>query len=157
MLVLEDNPRNVKLTTALLKREGFEFQIEVTDSAERFQEKLRDGEFDVIIADFNLRGWTALHALELVNRSGKDVPVIVLTGSIGDEAAVDLIKRGASDYILKDRQARLPLAIRQAMAEKRLRQEHRKAEAQMRLQSAALESAANSIVITDAEMGPFFG
>lgn len=132
LLVLEDNPRDVKLTTALLKREGFEFQFEVTDSAEDFQEKLRDGEFDVIIADFNLRGWTALHALELVNRSGKDVPVIVMTGSVGDEAAVDLIKSGASDYVLKDRPARLPVAIRQALEEKKLRQERERAEASVR-------------------------
>lgn len=132
LLILEDNPRDAKLTTSLLKREGLAFEFGVTDSAEEFQERLRNDEFDIVVADFNLRGWTALHALEIVKRSGKDIPVIVLTGSIGDEAAVDLIKRGASDYILKDRQARLPLAIRQAVEEKRLRQERERAEAAVR-------------------------
>ena len=60
----------------------------------------------MIVADFNLHNWTALDALEILKESGKDIPLIVVTGSLGDEAAVECIKQGAADFVLKDRPAR---------------------------------------------------
>ena len=128
VLILEDNPRDAKLTASVLEGGGYTVQVEVTDSPEVFRESLEKTEYDVILADFNLRNWTALDALEILKRSGKHVPLIVVTGAIGDEAAVECIKRGAADYVLKDRPARLPLEVRRALEEKRLREERKRAE-----------------------------
>ena len=67
-------------------------QYEMTDSLEFFRKRLEEADFDVILADFNLHSWTAMDALETLKLSGKDIPLIVVTGSLGDEAAVDCIK-----------------------------------------------------------------
>ena len=110
VLLLEDNPRDAKLTVRLLEGGGFRMQSEVTDSLECFGKCLEKADYDVIVSDFNLRNWTALDALETLKRSGKDIPLIVVTGSLGDEAAAECIKQGAADFVLKDRPARLPTA-----------------------------------------------
>ena len=106
--ILEDNPRDAKLMVAILEREGYAVQYEITDSQELFRERLENGECDIVLADFNLRSWNAFDALDILSQSGKDVPLIVVTGSLGDEGAVDCVKRGAADFVLKDRPARLP-------------------------------------------------
>ena len=157
VLILEDNPRDAKLAASVLERGGFRVQSEVTDSLELFREKLETAEYDVILADFNLRDWTAFDALETLNRSGKDIPLIVVTGSIGDEGAVDCIKRGAADFVLKDRPARLPVAIQQALEERRLREESKQAEGELRASEIRyrrlFEAAHDGILILDADSG----
>ena len=97
----------------------------------------------MILADFNLRNWTAIDALEILKRSGKDIPLIVVTGSLGDEAAVECIKQGAADFVLKDRPARLPTAVQRALEERRLRGERKTLEGQ--LQQAAKMEAIGSL------------
>src|ERR1017187_3215088 len=124
VLILEDNPLDAKL----LEGGGARVEFEVTDSVEVFQESMERADYDVILADFNLRGWTAFDALDILKHSGRDIPLIVSTGSLGDEAAAECIKRGAADFILKDRPARLPAAVQRALEEKRLRTERRRAE-----------------------------
>jgi PAS domain S-box-containing protein len=126
VLLLEDNPRDAKLTVRLLEGGGFRMQSEVTDSLECFGKCLEKADYDVIVSDFNLRNWTALDALETLKRSGKDIPLIVVTGSLGDEAAAECIKQGAADFVLKDRPARLPTAIQRALDEKRHRTENQR-------------------------------
>ena len=128
VLILEDNPRDAKLLAKLLEGGGARVEFEVTDSVEVFQESMERADYDVILADFNLRGWTAFDALDILKHSGRDIPLIVSTGSLGDEAAAECIKRGAADFILKDRPARLPAAVQRALEEKRLRTERRRAE-----------------------------
>jgi PAS domain S-box-containing protein len=127
-IFLEDNPRDAKLLVSLLKREGYALQFEVTDSLEVFREGLSRTEWDIILADFNLPNWSAYEALEALKQSGKDIPLIVVTGSLGDEGAVECLKRGAADFVLKDRPARLPVAIQRALEEKRLRAKQKQAE-----------------------------
>ena len=127
VLLLEDNPRDAKLTASILERGGYRVQFEVTDSAEFFRERLENAGYDVILADFNLGSWNALDALEILKRSGKDVPLIVVTGSLGDEAAVECIKQGAADFVLKDRPARLPTAVQRALEETSLHTENKRA------------------------------
>ena len=128
MLILEDDVRDAKLAAKVLEGSGIRLQFEVTDSAEVFRANLEKSEYDVILADFNLRNWTAMDALEILKRSGKDIPLIVVTGSLGDESAVECIKQGAADFVLKDRPARLPAAVQRALKERRLRTEKKRAE-----------------------------
>jgi two-component system, cell cycle sensor histidine kinase and response regulator CckA len=127
VLIVEDNPRDAKLTAKVLEGEVGKVQFEVTDSLESFRENLETARYDVIVADFNLHNWTALDALEILKESGKDIPLIVVTGSLGDEAAVECIKQGAADFVLKDRPARLPTAVQRALKERRLREERKRA------------------------------
>ncbi len=129
VLILEDNPSDAKLTATVLERSGIVIQPQVTDSQEIYRQKLANAEFDVILADYYLPGWTAIDALEILAESGKDIPFIVMTGSLLDEDAAECIKRGASDFVLKDRPARLPIAIQRAREAKRLRTEKKRVEA----------------------------
>jgi PAS domain S-box-containing protein len=132
VLILEDNPRDATLMVSVLEGGGYKVQSEVTDLLESFRERLEKAEYDVILADFNLLNWTALDALDVLKQSGKDIPLIVVTGSLGDEAAVECIKQGAADFVLKDRLARLPAAVYRTLEEKRLREETTRAEEALR-------------------------
>ena len=76
---------------------------------------------DIMLADYNLPSWKGMEALEILRREGLDIPMIMVSGALGDMTAVECIKRGATDYVLKDGLARLPEAIRRALQEKDLR------------------------------------
>src|SRR5579859_2222046 len=124
-LIVEDNPRDVKLLVATLEKGGYSLTVVSVDTPEMFQKQLDESHHDVILADYKLPNWTAMDALEIVKKSGKDIPIIVITGSLDDETAVELIKKGATDYMLKDRMARLPQAIKIALNEKKLHDERK--------------------------------
>ncbi len=132
VLILEDNPQDAELMAATLRRAGYSLSLEVTDSRQQFQQQLKQADYDVILADYNLGSWTAMDALELLKESGKDIPLIVVTGTLGDEAAVECIKQGAADYILKDRLHRLPVAVEGALRDKVQRQEAARLQEQIR-------------------------
>ena len=157
VLMLEDNPRDAKLTTSVLERGSSKVQIEVTDSQEVFRERLEGAECDVILADFNLRNWTAFDALDILKQSGRDIPLIVVTGSQGDEAAAECIKQGAADFLLKDRPARLPTAVQRALENKKLCEERKRAEEALRASEIQFrrlfETAKDGILILDADTG----
>jgi PAS domain S-box-containing protein len=97
----------------------------------------------VILADYNLGDWTGMDALGLMHKQKKDIPFILVTGALGEEAAVECVKNGVADYILKDRMERLPVAIYRAMEEKALRNKRRQAEGILK------ESEAKYRLLTD--------
>ena len=134
VLFVEDNPKDVTLISALLEQAGYNVEAKRVDTPDAFRACLLEAEFDVIICDYNLQGWTAIDGLEIVRETGKNLSLIVVSGSLGDEAAVGCIKHGAIDYVLKDRMARLPSAIAHALEEKVLRE--RQAEAERALRSS---------------------
>lgn len=117
-LVVEDSPADAELVMSGLRRAGLRLEFDLVDTPERFQERLEKTEYDFILSDYNLRTWTALDALEILRKSGLDVPFIVFTGTLGDEEAVECIKQGAADYVLKDRLQRLPFAVSRALADR---------------------------------------
>ena len=123
LLLVDDAPADAELLLSYLKRAGYVLSFDVVDLPESFQEQLQRSEYDLIVSDHNLHTWTGLDALEMLRQSGKDIPFIVVTGALGDEAAVDYIKRGAADYILKDRLDLLPLAVGHVLKEKANRDE----------------------------------
>ena len=145
VLILEDDVRDAKLAAKMLEGSGVRVQFEVTDSEEFFRANLEKSEYDVILADFNLRNWTALDALEILKRSGKDIPLIVVTGSLGDESAVECIKRGAADFVLKDRPVRLPASVQRALKDKRLRTEMKRAEEALIAEKHLLHTLADNL------------
>ena len=132
VLILEDSPQDAELMVATLRRAGYSLSQEVMNSPEQFQQRLEQGDYDVILADYNLGGWNAMDALRILRESGKDVPLVIVTGSLGDEAAVECIKQGAADYILKDRLHRLPAAVEGALRAKAQRESATRLEEQIR-------------------------
>jgi len=152
VLFVEDQAADVELCLRELRHAGFEVLADVARNRVEFLEHLGRNAHDLVLCDYNLPGWTGLDVLEALRQHGKEnIPFILVSGSVGEEAAVELVRQGASDFIIKDRMARLPLAICRALEEKALREERQRAEEALRLRTKALESAANAVVITDRE------
>ena len=117
-LILEDDPWDAELAVVTLGRAAPDLKFEVLDSAALFRQRLEEADFDIILADYNLGGWTAIDALEILRQSGKDIPLVVVTGALGDDAAVECVRQGAADYVLKDWLERLPVAVDRAVRRK---------------------------------------
>lgn len=116
VLILEDQPADAELAQRLLTRSGLSYVAVVVDTRAAFIAQLAAFQPDVIVSDFSLPGFSGSGALEIAQAQCPNVPFIFWSGVLGDEAAVELMKQGATDYILKDRPARLPAAIQQALA-----------------------------------------
>jgi two-component system, cell cycle sensor histidine kinase and response regulator CckA len=132
VLIVEDDAADAELAVSVLKRAGYPLAFDVIDSATDFEERLAHADCDAIICDHKLGTWTGMEALEILKKSGKDIPFLVLTAVLGDEAAVEYVKRGATDYLLKDRLERLPVALSRALRDKANREALRASEAQFR-------------------------
>jgi two-component system sensor histidine kinase VicK len=128
ILLLENSPADAELCIHELQRAGLDFHHEIAQDLEEFRSMVHDGSFDLVISDYNLGGATGVEAFEHLKSLQNPLPFILITGAIGDEVAVECMKRGISDYVLKDRLARLPVAIRRTMAEEELRKERVEAE-----------------------------
>ena len=114
VLLVEDNSADVELELLTLRQDGFEVSGDVVQTAEEFTERIRSTHYDLILADYSLPQWRGTEALEILCRENLDVPLIVVTGYLGEEKAVEYIKQGATDCVLKDRLARLPASVRRA-------------------------------------------
>jgi signal transduction histidine kinase len=120
VLHIEDNGLDAELVSQALRKSGFSVSTVVVQTEAAFERELRLRLPDVVLADYNLPQWQGMEALEVLRREGLDIPLILVSGALGDVTAVDCIKRGATDYVLKDGLARLPEAIRRALQEKSL-------------------------------------
>ena len=118
VLLLEDSEWDAELVTQILRRRGLACDFERVDTRAAFEAAL-DAPRDIILADYNLPSFNGIEALQIVRERGLDVPFIFVSGSIGEERAVEALRRGATDYVLKDRLTRLPSAIERAIAEHR--------------------------------------
>ncbi len=132
VLVVEHTLADVELSLQELKRAGFHFQADVAQTPEELAARLHQNRYDIILADYQLPGWTGLDALALMRQLGRDIPFVLVTGMLGEEAAVECIKQGVTDYILKDHLTRLPTVVRRALQEKALREERARAEQALR-------------------------
>jgi len=118
VLCLEDSPPDAELISATLSRAGYELDLDWAPDRAAFEELLAGAPYDVILADFALPGFDAHAALELARAAFPDTPFICVSGTIGEEATVELLKRGADDIVLKDKMARLPFAVQRAVDER---------------------------------------
>ena len=117
VLILEDESWDAELAQRLLTGAGLDFTAVVVDTRTSFVEQLTAFRPDIILSDFHLPGFSGEMALRIAQEQCPHIPFIIWSGVLGDEAAVGLIKQGATDYILKDRPARLASAIQRALAE----------------------------------------
>lgn len=129
VLLVEDSEDDALLLERQLKRGGLDAITRRVDSAAALRAALTHQPWDVIITDHNLPGFDSHAALELVRASACDAPVIIVSGSIGEDLAVAAMKAGAADYLMKDNLARLVPAIERELREAARRREHRAAEA----------------------------
>jgi signal transduction histidine kinase len=120
-LLVEDNPLDAALVVRALNKDGFDVVADVVQDEEAFTKALRANCPEVVLADYNLPSWKGMDALNVIRREGLDVPMILVSGALGDVTAVECIRQGATDYVLKDGLARLPEVIRRALREKRER------------------------------------
>lgn len=123
VLILEDDPLDTILIQELIKKEisGSEFFCVSGKSA--YKKALTDFHPDIVLSDNCFPEFTATEALGILKQQSVDTPFILVTGSLSEDAAVNLIEQGANDYILKDRMARLPMAIESALKQKRANKE----------------------------------
>jgi DNA-binding NtrC family response regulator len=117
ILILEDEAWDAERAQSLLTSAGLDFTCVVVATKALFTEKLDSFRPDIILSDYHLPGFSGAAALAIAQERYPDVPFIIWSGVLGDEAAVALIKQGATDYVLKDRPARLPSVIGRALAE----------------------------------------
>ncbi len=127
VLIVEDIPDDAELMLLRLTAEGFQPEWRRVDNASDYLAALETPP-DLILADWSLPQFSGLRALQLMRERGLDIPFIIVSGSVGEEAAIDALHQGAYDYVLKDRPARLGQAVRHALEEKQLREERRRAE-----------------------------
>jgi signal transduction histidine kinase len=128
ILYLEDDRNDVEIVRAKLEDEGLACSIVPVETEVDFIKALNDERFDVILADYKLPSFDGLTALSIAREITRDVPFIFVSGSMGEELAIDSLKRGATDYVLKQRLSRLGPAIRRALEEAEEHRERRKAE-----------------------------
>lgn len=138
VLILEDDATEFELFRNELHRFGFVGRYERAETEVEFLERLH-AKPDVILADYVLKGFDALRALELLQQSGLIIPFIVVTGAANQDTVVECMKRGAADYLLKDRVLRLGPTVKRALEEVEPRRQKRAAEQALRQKNVELE------------------
>jgi PAS domain S-box-containing protein len=127
VLLVEHEPTDVELCTKALRDAGYSLHIDVVTTPAEFSRQLETRTYDVVLSDSNIPGWSGMDVLHLLRRTRSEMPFLLVTGALGEETAVSCIQQGVSDYILKDRLARLPHAIDRVIGEQRLREERYRA------------------------------
>lgn len=128
ILLVEDNPRDAELIERELRRGSLDVSTERVQDEIELRSALDSMDPDVILCDYNLPGFDGIEALKIASELVPDIPLIFVSGSIGEERAVQTLREGAVDYVLKDRLSRLPSAITRALDERRERQLRRRAQ-----------------------------
>ncbi|MDQ6807806.1 MAG: response regulator, partial [Verrucomicrobiota bacterium] len=138
VLILEDRASDAEVLLEELRRAGVQVDAKIAATGDAYAEHLTP-DLDAIISDFNLPQFGAREALELLQAREFDIPFLVVSGAIGEETAVELIKLGAVDYVSKARLARVPTALVRAVEAHKLRRE--KMASEEALGAAAVETA----------------
>jgi len=145
ILILEDSPEDLDLVERELKRGGIEFRSAVVKKKEEYEKALHEFEPDIILSDHSLPQFNSIEAMQIWKDFQKEknvsIPFILITGSVSEEFAVQSIKAGAGDYILKDRLKRLPSSIRSALDKARLERERMNYMAEVISQSSLMKEA----------------
>src|ERR1700730_8672446 len=141
VLILEDAVADAELNLRELQQAGFKCRAHIAGTHEKFADHLLRFNYDIVLAGYRLTGWTGMDALLEIRRSGNDVPFILVTGPLGEEIAVECIRQGVTDYVLKDHLARLPIVVSRALEDKTSR------DARAFLVEALLQSESNSLFL----------
>ncbi len=151
VLHLEDDPVDHVLVQELLAADGLQCEYVLAKDQREFETVVRSGAFDVIISDYSLPSYDGTQALALARQWQKNVPFIFFSGTIGEDTAVESLKTGATDYVVKQRPRRLVAAVRRALQEAAERNRHAQAQEKIREQAALLDKAQDAIIVCDLD------
>ena len=151
ILHLEDDPADAALVKARLRAEGIECVFHRVENRDDFESALRSGGWDVVLADYQLPSYDGVTALKHAQQVAQEVPFIVVSGTLGEDAAIDCLTKGATDYVTKQKLTRLAPVVRRALHEVDGRRIRRKNEQEIALLSFALSNVRESAYLIDAE------
>ena len=128
VLIAEDSDDDAKLVLRALRKGDFDIEYERVASGNDLKKALDRQEWQIVVSDYRMPGFTGMDALRIVRDRGLEIPFILVSGTIGEEIAVDAISAGASDYLMKDRLTRLLPAVVRALREQKIHNERKLAE-----------------------------
>jgi len=144
ILFYEDCTADIDLAVCSLQSRGFDVTWDAAANAPEFLERARAASYDVVLSDYNMPSLNGLELFDLLKSSGISIPFILLAGSLGEEQAAECLKQGVADFVLKDRLARLPAAIRRAREDEKARLQHAEALEALRRSEASYRSLIQS-------------
>lgn len=151
ILLLEDSEDDALLILSHLKAKGYSINSLRIDTETELRQALVEQRWDLVLSDFSMPQFNGAKALDIVRSYDIDIPFIFVSGTIGENAAVEAMQAGAQDYVVKNDLSRLTPAIEKAMVEVRIYRKHRYAEERVRKLSQVVEQAAESVFITDKQ------
>ena len=155
ILILEDVPTDAELVERELRRAGIAFVSERVDTRDAFLAELLEFAPDLVLSDYMMPKFNGMEALELVKERFPSIPLVIVTGSMNEETAVECLKAGAADYVIKERLVRLGPAVKGVLAENRVAEEKRKAQEGMRAAArawrATFDAMRDAVSLLDAE------
>ncbi|MBI4418473.1 MAG: PAS domain S-box protein [Ignavibacteriales bacterium] len=156
VLHLEDNRGDAVLIAEILRKDFPDCIFRVVNSKDGFERALTEATFDLILSDYSLPSFTGIEALQLAHKRLPDVPFIFVSGAIGEDRAIESLRNGATDYVLKDRLTRLAPAVQRAIAELEERRQRLQSEYALReseiMYKTLIETSPDAIVLTDLDM-----
>lgn len=147
ILILEDMTTDAELMEDELKQGGFNFLAKRVASRSAFIKELEEFLPDLILADYSLPSFDGRTALKIFVDKSIDIPFIFVSGALGEELAIELLKKGATDYVLKNKLSRLVPSVKRALNELAERNERKKAENELHLKSKSLEEANTALKV----------
>jgi signal transduction histidine kinase len=132
ILMLEDNAADAELTRFALRKGGLRFSMSRVETREEYLDEVSQRTPELILSDYSLPGFNGHDALSIAREQCPETPFIFVTGTMGEEVAIETLKSGATDYVLKTRLSRLVPAVNRALREAEARTQHRRAEEQLR-------------------------
>jgi len=155
ILLIEDNDDDAQLLLVKLRRAGYEPEYIRVDSEAGMREALQEREWQIVVSDYAMPGFTGLKAVNILREHDNDTPFILVSGTVGEEIAVEAMRNGANDYIMKDNLTRLIPAIERELREARERSDRRRAEEALYQEREraliTLHSIGDGVITTDAE------
>jgi PAS domain S-box-containing protein/putative nucleotidyltransferase with HDIG domain len=151
VLIVEDSRDDTELIKRVLKKGDYDVNWERVETEEAMIETLKRQKWDIIISDYYMPRFSGLEALEIAKKKAPDLPFILVSGIIGEDVAVEAMKKGAHDYITKGKMKRLVPAVQRELAESTMRRKKKKTEEELRLKNNAVESATEALVIANVE------
>jgi len=145
ILIAEDSPDDAELILNQLRRDGFDPRWKRVETEQDFLAELKK-QPDIVLSDYAMPQFSGLRAAQLTAQSGLNIPFILISGTVGEDAAVEAMRCGATDYLLKDRVARLGNAVEHALEQKRLRDERNRTEEELLWKSTLLEAQLDSSI-----------
>ncbi|MGC9943460.1 MAG: PAS domain S-box protein [Verrucomicrobiota bacterium] len=154
ILIVEDSPSDAELVVAELRRAGFDPRWKRVETEREFLAEINNLP-QIILSDYSMPQFTGLRAAKLLQSSGLNIPFILISGTVGEDVAVEAMKHGATDYLLKDRMTRLGVSVEQALEQQRMRDERKRVEASLNLFRTLLDRSNDGIEVIDPKTGRF--